>query len=55
MDAQFAWKTGERRKTPKGDLLVGCYRDSYCSFKLQNENNLSPAELIHAYNSKFIL
>lgn len=31
---KFAHNVGEVRKTPKGDLLTGVYRETYCSFEI---------------------
>jgi hypothetical protein len=30
----FSWKTGEPRKTPKGTLLEGSRKESYCTFEI---------------------
>ena len=29
-----SWAAGERRATPKGTLLLGAYRESYCAFDI---------------------
>lgn len=34
MAPEFSWTAGEARTTPRGTLLEGVHRDSYCSFHL---------------------
>jgi hypothetical protein len=34
MQAEFSWQVGMPRKTPKGQLLTGNYKETYCSIEL---------------------
>ncbi|MES9903775.1 MAG: hypothetical protein ABW168_14005 [Sedimenticola sp.] len=40
------WSVGEQRSTPKGKILEGCYKESYCSFKLSHGTDESLSEFL---------
>ena len=53
MQAWVGNTAGEQRKTPKGNLLEGLYKNSYCSFELSKGASTDLNDQIGKWNAKF--
>ena len=50
MQPSLTWKAGERRRTPKGDLLQGTYKTNYwCAPSERYEGDASPTDALLAW------
>lgn len=52
LEAEFKWKAGEERKTPKGQILQGVNEESYCCFQLKPSRNTGLASFLKRNNKK---
>ena len=55
LDPEVSWKAGARRKNPKGKLLTGNRKETYCCFDLHlpNKNTEEFENAIKYWNRKF--
>jgi len=53
MQAKYKWRVGDRRKTPKGTPLSGVYDYSYCSFLLDQFEEMELIDFLKHWNKKF--
>lgn len=47
------WKVGSQRTTPKGDILKGVYKETYCCFHLPHLKNQGLADFLKKIGKKF--
>ena len=50
--AEFKWKAGTKRKTPRGRSLTGVYDSTYCCFELKHSKEVRLVDFLKRYNRK---
>ncbi|WP_243366542.1 DUF4279 domain-containing protein [Fundidesulfovibrio soli] len=46
LQPDISHKAGEQRKTPKGTLLDGIYKENYCVFRIERQDDEDLSELL---------
>ncbi len=54
MNTTNKWQVGEQRKTPKGRPLPGVYDQSYCSFRLNQKQDMELVDFLKYWNDTFL-
>lgn len=52
LTASRKWKAGERRMTPKGDILKGTYEETYCVFSMEHTSSDELVDVVEKMTEK---